>query len=65
MYFEPRFPAQENAGGDAKIPTILYYDQSGDLKAAGAEALDESAIRSAEDEGWVKYSRYSKIFLSL
>ncbi|KAK0493239.1 hypothetical protein EDD18DRAFT_1181192 [Armillaria luteobubalina] len=53
-----RFPAQENAGGDAKIPTILYYDQSGDLKAAGAEALDESVIRSAEDEGWVKYSRF-------
>ncbi|KAK0471591.1 hypothetical protein IW261DRAFT_1511451 [Armillaria novae-zelandiae] len=53
-----RFPAQENAGGDAKIPTILYYDQSGDLKAAGAEALDESVIRSAEDEEWVKYSRF-------
>ncbi|KAK0434130.1 hypothetical protein EV421DRAFT_1356533 [Armillaria borealis] len=53
-----RFPAQENAGGDAKIPTILYYDQSGDLKAAGAEALDENVIRSAEDEGWVKYSTF-------
>ncbi|PBK82171.1 hypothetical protein ARMGADRAFT_1171040 [Armillaria gallica] len=53
-----RFPAQENAGGDAKIPTILYYDQSGDVKAVGAEALDESMIRSAEDEGWIKYSRF-------
>ncbi|SJL14083.1 uncharacterized protein ARMOST_17538 [Armillaria ostoyae] len=26
--------------------------------AAGAEALDEGVIRSAEDEGWVKYSRF-------
>ncbi|KAK0222699.1 hypothetical protein EDD85DRAFT_860789 [Armillaria nabsnona] len=53
-----RFPAQDNSGGNAKIPTILYYDQSGDLMAAGAEALDEGVIRSAEDEGWVKYSRF-------
>ncbi|KAK0434128.1 hypothetical protein EV421DRAFT_2088150 [Armillaria borealis] len=53
-----RFPAQDNTGGNAKIPTVLYYDQSGDLMAAGAEALDEGVIRSAEDEGWVKYSRF-------
>ncbi|KAK0209594.1 hypothetical protein IW262DRAFT_1486534 [Armillaria fumosa] len=53
-----RFPAQDNSGGNAKIPTVLYYDQSGDLMAAGAEALDEGVIRSAEDEGWVKYSSH-------
>ncbi|SJL14079.1 uncharacterized protein ARMOST_17534 [Armillaria ostoyae] len=53
-----RFPAQENAGGDAKIPTIMYYDKSGEVMAAGAEALDESLVRSAEDEGWIKCSRF-------
>ncbi|KAK0196207.1 hypothetical protein F5146DRAFT_1028844 [Armillaria mellea] len=53
-----RFPAQDNSGGNTKIPTVLYYDQSGDLMAAGAEALDEGVIRSAEDEGWVKYSSF-------
>ncbi|PBK82169.1 hypothetical protein ARMGADRAFT_1038780 [Armillaria gallica] len=53
-----RFPAQDNTGGNAKIPTVLYYNPSGDLMAAGAEALDEGVIRSAEDEGWVKYSRF-------
>ncbi|PBK65417.1 hypothetical protein ARMSODRAFT_1006573 [Armillaria solidipes] len=46
------------SGPSAKIPTVLYYDQSGDLKAAGAEALDENVVRSAEAEGWVKYSRF-------
>ncbi|PBK65412.1 hypothetical protein ARMSODRAFT_891913 [Armillaria solidipes] len=58
LYFDDRFPAQDNSSGNAKIPTVLYYDQSGDLMAAGAEALDEGVIRSAEDEGWVKYSRF-------
>ncbi|KAK0434121.1 hypothetical protein EV421DRAFT_1993196 [Armillaria borealis] len=53
-----RFPEQENAGGDAKIPTIMYYDKSGKVRAAGAEALDESLVATAEDEGWVKCSRF-------
>ncbi|KAK0222698.1 hypothetical protein EDD85DRAFT_1028147 [Armillaria nabsnona] len=53
-----RFPEQENAGGDAKIPTIMYYDKSGKVRAAGAEALDESLVTTAEDEGWVKCSRF-------
>ncbi|PBK82156.1 hypothetical protein ARMGADRAFT_1171030 [Armillaria gallica] len=53
-----RFPAQETAGGDAKIPTIMYYDKSGKVRAAGAEALDESLVTTAEDEGWIKCSRF-------
>ncbi len=56
-----RFPAQETAGGDAKIPTIMYYDKSGKVRAAGAEALDESLVTTAEDEGWIKCSRYVEI----
>lgn len=49
-----RFPAQENVGGDSKIPSILWYDQQGRVRAVGAEALQASILEKAEDEGWVK-----------
>ncbi len=51
-----RFPSHEHVGNDAKIPTIMYYDQTGGVRAVGAEALKENIIEMAEDEGWVKYS---------
>ncbi|KAG1846557.1 hypothetical protein DFJ58DRAFT_747163 [Suillus subalutaceus] len=49
-----RYPAQEGVGGDSKIPSILYYDLQGDVRAVGAEALQEHVIEQAEDEGWVR-----------
>ena len=49
-----RFPAQEYISGAPKIPTVIYYDQSGKVKAAGAEAMKESIYLIAEDENWVK-----------
>ncbi|KZP28413.1 hypothetical protein FIBSPDRAFT_1039543 [Athelia psychrophila] len=49
-----RFPAQENVGPDSKIPSILYYDRQGKVRAVGAEALQESIIEQAVDDGWVK-----------
>ncbi|OAX34642.1 hypothetical protein K503DRAFT_859084 [Rhizopogon vinicolor AM-OR11-026] len=49
-----RYPAQEQVGGDSKIPSILYYDLQGVVRAVGAEALQERIIEQAEDEGWVK-----------
>ncbi|KAG2043940.1 hypothetical protein BDR03DRAFT_940307 [Suillus americanus] len=49
-----RYPAQEHVGGDSKIPSILYYDLHGDVRAVGAEALQEHIIEQAEDEGWMK-----------
>ncbi|KAF9047819.1 hypothetical protein BJ165DRAFT_1527082 [Panaeolus papilionaceus] len=49
-----QFPGQENVGGDCKIPTVLYYDASGRLRAAGAEAKNEGIEERAADEGWVK-----------
>ncbi|EIW80696.1 hypothetical protein CONPUDRAFT_125520 [Coniophora puteana RWD-64-598 SS2] len=48
-----RFPAQDN-GGDSKVPSILYYDNKGKVRAVGAEALQESVLERAEDEGWHK-----------
>ncbi|KAF9047811.1 hypothetical protein BJ165DRAFT_1468259 [Panaeolus papilionaceus] len=49
-----QFPGQENVGGDCKIPSILYYDSAGIMKAAGAEARDEGIEEQAADEGWFK-----------
>jgi len=49
-----RFPAQEQVGGDSKIPTIIYYDQDGVVQAVGAEALKEGLEDMIEDESWTK-----------
>ncbi|KAL1726860.1 hypothetical protein EV714DRAFT_286913 [Schizophyllum commune] len=47
-----RFPSQEQIGGNAKIPTVLLYDDEGVVTAAGAETLLDSNIEAAEVEGW-------------
>ena len=45
-----RYPAQEHVGGDAKIPTIIYYDEKGAVRDVGAEALAfEDWVIEAED----------------
>ncbi|KAI0303781.1 hypothetical protein B0F90DRAFT_1708994 [Multifurca ochricompacta] len=49
-----RYPGQEHVAGSYKIPTIMYYDQEGDMKVAGAEADSNAIIDLAEDEGWIK-----------
>ena len=36
----------------------MYYDQDGDMKAAGAEADGASVLAQAEDEGWIKTELY-------
>ncbi|THU77589.1 hypothetical protein K435DRAFT_702024 [Dendrothele bispora CBS 962.96] len=48
-----RFPAREHVGGDAKIPSIIYYGQDGSVKAVGAEATQEGILEKVEDEAWV------------
>lgn len=49
-----RYPAQEQVGGDAKIPTILYYDEAGNVQAVGAEALGDNVELEAQEHGWTK-----------
>jgi hypothetical protein len=49
-----RFPAHEHISGASKIPTIIYYDQAGQVRAVGAEAMREGIYETAEDENWVK-----------
>ncbi|KAF9025800.1 hypothetical protein BDZ89DRAFT_1016644 [Hymenopellis radicata] len=58
-----KFPAQEHFGGDAKIPTIVYYDHRGTARAFGAEALMPSIVEAAEEKGWTKYEEF-KLHLS-
>ena len=49
-----RYPSQEHAGGDIKIPTVIYYDQAGEPCVIGAETLAEGIEEDAEDNGWTK-----------
>ncbi|KAI0342873.1 hypothetical protein BDW22DRAFT_1407386 [Trametopsis cervina] len=49
-----RFPGQEHVAGNSKIPSIMYYDSHGNMKAAGAEADGAAVLAQAEDEGWIK-----------
>ncbi|KAL0573588.1 hypothetical protein V5O48_008365 [Marasmius crinis-equi] len=57
-----RFPAQEHMGGDAKIPSIIYYDREGRVKAVGAEALQEHVKEEADRNGWF-LSKWFKLHL--
>lgn len=49
-----RFPGQEHVAGNSKIPSIIYYDKYGTVKAAGAEVENTSVVAQAEDENWIK-----------
>lgn len=52
------YPGQEHVTGNTKIPSILYYDRSGVVKAAGAEAEGSQIEALAEDEEWTKVELY-------
>lgn len=60
-----RFPGQEHVAGNSKIPSIMYYDRHGRMKAAGAEADGASVLAQAEDEGWIKVELYAFLTSSL
>lgn len=49
-----RFPAQQKVGGDSKIPSIIYYDKDGAVRAVGAEATQEGFLEEAEDNEFIK-----------
>ncbi|EIW83972.1 hypothetical protein CONPUDRAFT_50452 [Coniophora puteana RWD-64-598 SS2] len=54
IYGVTRFPGQEHVAGNSKIPSIMYYDRTGKLMAAGAEADSTQIAALAEEEGWTK-----------
>lgn len=49
-----RFPDQDRVAGDKKVPSVMYYDETGQVRAAGATAQDQNTMDQAEDEGWTK-----------
>ncbi|KAN0086229.1 hypothetical protein V8E55_007363, partial [Tylopilus felleus] len=57
-----RFPAQGVARADTKVPSILFYDKSGTVRAAGAKVLSSDIIQTAQTEGWTK-AEWWKIYL--
>ena len=59
-----RFPAHDHISGASKIPTIIYYDRNGEVRAVGAEAIRDGIQERAEDEQWVKVEWYVTEFTS-
>ena len=53
------FPGQEHVAGSYKIPSIMYYDPDGNMKAGGAETEGNAMIDLAEDYGWTKAELYA------
>ncbi|KXN81407.1 Heat shock 70 kDa protein 12A [Leucoagaricus sp. SymC.cos] len=49
-----RFPGRALAGGDAKVPTVIYYTENGTVGAIGAETEREGFDALVEDSSWVK-----------
>ncbi|KAJ7905200.1 hypothetical protein B0H13DRAFT_1716733 [Mycena leptocephala] len=47
-----RFPGQQDVGGDSKVPTSIYYDREGIIRAEGAETMLAESMDRAYDEGW-------------
>jgi hypothetical protein len=60
VYVE-RFPGQENTGTVCKIPTIIYYDKSGKVRAVGAEAIYGGINLEAEENEWVKAEWFIRV----
>ncbi|KAJ3575399.1 hypothetical protein NP233_g1121 [Leucocoprinus birnbaumii] len=49
-----RFPSRAKVGGDAKVPSVIYYDSDGIPQAIGAETEREGLEAIAEESQWVK-----------
>ncbi|KAJ7122116.1 hypothetical protein C8R44DRAFT_785724 [Mycena epipterygia] len=57
-----RFPGQEHVGGDSKVPTSIYYDREGIVRAEGADTILAASLEKAEDEGW-EHAQWFKLHL--
>ncbi|KAH9912671.1 uncharacterized protein B0H18DRAFT_942250 [Fomitopsis serialis] len=58
-----RYPGQEgeNKARDTKIPSVLYYDEDGEVRAAGAEAVSDGTLLEAEEQEWNRAEWYDTI----
>lgn len=53
------------AGGTAKLPSIIYYDKNGKVRAVGAEAEGDNVEVTADEENWHKVEWSVTSFSSL
>ncbi|KAF8333721.1 hypothetical protein F5887DRAFT_893234 [Amanita rubescens] len=49
-----QFPGQQKVGGDSKIPSVVCYDESGNVVAVGSEADSDTNPELLEVEGLVR-----------
>ncbi|KAI6108537.1 hypothetical protein EV401DRAFT_2116788 [Pisolithus croceorrhizus] len=49
-----KFPAQEHVGGSNKIPSTMYYDKEGRVRAVGAETEQSHVVEKAGKDEWVR-----------
>lgn len=49
-------------GGDSKVPTSIYYDREGIIRAEGAETMLAESMDRAYDEGWQRAEWYVILF---
>lgn len=60
-----RFPAQDKTNGSYKIPSVIYYDNSGKVCAVGAEATRDGIDIDAKELRWVKVEWYAPMLPSV
>jgi len=58
-----RFPCHDTMKGSSKIPSILYYDRSGKVRAVGAEARPGRILEISLEEQWIKSEWYDTPFV--
>ncbi|KAK2462941.1 hypothetical protein APHAL10511_005139 [Amanita phalloides] len=54
-----QFPGQQKVGGDSKIPSVVCYDETGNVVAVGSETDVEANPELLEVEGLVKAEWYA------
>jgi len=62
-YHSSRFPCHDTMEGSSKIPSILYYDRSGKVRAVGAEARPGRILEISLEEQWIKSEWYDTPFV--
>lgn len=51
----------EHMASSSKIPSVIYYDESGRVKAVGAETELDSVVELAEEEEWLKVQWFVRL----
>lgn len=58
-----RFPGQQKVGGDSKIPSVVCYDEDGEVVAVGSETDPEVNPDLSEVENLVRAEWYALAYV--